>query len=121
MGDLLSVKECSVNLEWRGSAAVIAVAGEVDTTSAPFLETAVAECLSRKPAAVIIDLAETEFIGSAGISVLMSACTQAGDSGVGFGVAADSPATSRILNLLCLGDALNLHPDVATTLAALRK
>lgn len=112
MGEVTHDTDCRVDRAWLGPTIVLSVSGAVDMLTAPGLEKCVAACLNEKPAAVIIDLTDTEFLGSAGISVLVHACAQAGDRHIGFGVAADAPATSRPITLLGLDAALNLHSTV---------
>ena len=110
---------CHCRREWHGRTKIILVTGEVDMYSCPVVQEAVAASLIKKPDAIILDLAGTDFLGSAGISVLIRAREQADDVGIGFGVVADTPATSRIIDLLGLGDVLNLHPDLDEALASL--
>lgn len=112
MGDVTNDTECHVDHTWLGPTIVVSVSGALDMLTAPGLEKSVAACLDERPAAMIVDLTDTEFLGSAGISVLVHACALAGDRRIGFGVAADAPATSRPIILLGLDGALNLHPTV---------
>lgn len=112
MGDVTNDMDCHVNHIWLGPTVVVSVSGAVDMLTAPGLEKSVAACLDERPAAMIIDLTDTEFLGSAGISVLVHACSLAGDRRIGFGVVADAPATSRPITLLGLDGALNLHPTI---------
>lgn len=119
MGDEVDDYGCSINRVWRGRTAVVSVVGTVDFLSSPSLEDGLKACVAEEPAAVVVDLSETEFLTSAGISVLLDARAQAQDSGIGFGVVADAPATSRPITLLGLGEVLNLHADLDEALAAL--
>lgn len=87
--------------------------------TAPFVESGITGSLADRPAGIVVDLSQTEFLASAGIRALIHACTAAADKGVGFVVVADSPATSRPIQLLGLQDALHLHPGTDEALAAL--
>ncbi|QIS03113.1 anti-sigma factor antagonist [Nocardia brasiliensis] len=55
------------------STRVLAITGEIDMASAPRFQAAVDEALREQPAALVIDLSEVEFFGSAGLSVLLVA------------------------------------------------
>ena len=118
MGDMKTDSGCRVTREWLGTAVILRVAGVIDMLTAPCLESALAGCLEEKPAAMVVDLSDTEFLASAGIGALIHARTQAGDVPVGFAVVADSPATSRPLRLLGLDGVLNLHATVDEALAS---
>lgn len=54
-----------------GAARVLALRGELDLDSAPRLEAAFAEIASEPPQRLLIDLAECEFIDSAGLAALL--------------------------------------------------
>lgn len=111
--------ECHVDHEWRGRVVVLSVSGSVDMLTAPGLEHSLAACLAEEPAAMVVDLTDTAFLASAGLAALISACTKAGEHGVGFGVVADDAATSRPIKLVGLGEALNLHQSLDEALASL--
>jgi anti-sigma B factor antagonist len=119
MGDVSNAYGCRTSRAWLGPTAVISVAGTVDMLSSPSLAAALTACLDDNPVAMIVDLSETEFLASAGLSVLTSAAESAAESGIGFGIVADSPATSRPIKLIGLDKVLNLHPRLDTALAAL--
>ena len=53
-----------------GSAAILAVHGEVDLVSAPSLQSAIGEALMRGP--VVVDLSRVTFMDSSGVRVLDS-------------------------------------------------
>lgn len=109
---------CGVTKTWRGRTAILNVQGAVDMLNAQVLKSALAACLGEKPATVLVDLARTEFLASSGIRVLLWAQEQAGKAGIGFGVIADAPSTSRPIRLLGLAESLNLHADIEAAHAA---
>lgn len=110
---------CSVRKSWRGRTLILAVEGAVDMLTAQVLKSAIAASLGEKPNGLLVDLGDTDFLASSGIRVLLWGQEEAARAGIGFGVAADRPATSRPITLLGLAEALNLHSDVETALAAL--
>jgi ABC-type transporter Mla MlaB component len=60
-------------------AAVLSVAGAIDMVTAPQLQTHVDAALARRPAALVIDLSLVEFLGTAGIAVLVHVRNNAAD------------------------------------------
>ncbi|MEV0246654.1 STAS domain-containing protein [Nocardia sp. NPDC050712] len=52
---------------------IVAVRGEIDMASAPQLEAGLGEVLREAPAAMVIDMSDVGFLGSAGLSVLLGA------------------------------------------------
>jgi anti-sigma B factor antagonist len=88
--------------------AVVAVSGSVDMLTAPGLTEAIDSALAKKPNGLIIDLLKVEFLGSAGISVLMKTRDNLGES-IPFCVVADGPATHRPLTLLGINELMSLY------------
>ena len=87
--------------------AVVAVSGSVDMLTAPGLTEAIDSALAKKPKGLIIDLLKVEFLGSAGISVLMKTRDNLGES-IPFCVVADGPATHRPLTLLGINELMSV-------------
>jgi anti-sigma B factor antagonist len=87
--------------------AVVAVSGSVDMLTAPGLAEAIDSAVAKKPKGLIVDLLKVEFLGSAGISVLMKTRDNLGDS-IPFCVVADGPATHRPLTLLGIHEMMSL-------------
>ena len=97
--------------------AVVAVSGVVDMLTSPQLEAAIDAALERKPAGIVIDFTDVEFLASAGMGVLVAAHDKAG-SDVAFSVVADGPATSRPLKLVGIAEIVSLYPNLDEALAA---
>ena len=87
--------------------AVVAVIGSVDMLTAPGLTEAIDSALAKKPKGLIIDLLKVEFLGSAGISVLMKTRDNLGET-IPFCVVADGPATHRPLTLLGINELMSV-------------
>jgi anti-sigma B factor antagonist len=87
--------------------AVVSVSGSVDMLTAPGLAEAIDAALTKKPKGLIVDLSKVEFLGSAGISVLMKTRDNLGES-TPFCVVADGPATYRPLTLLGINELMCL-------------
>ena len=106
---------CSEN--WVGRVAVVAVSGELDMLTAPQVREAVQSALSQSPAGLIIDLTAVEFLGSAGMQVLMEAHNQTRGTETRFAVVADGPATSRPLKITGITDLIDLYSALDVALA----
>jgi len=87
--------------------AVVSVTGSVDMLTAPGLSEAIDTALAKKPHGLIVDLSRVEFLGSAGISVLMKTRDTLGET-TQFCVVADGPATHRPLTLLGINELMLL-------------
>jgi anti-sigma B factor antagonist len=98
--------------------AVVAVSGEVDLSTVPTLEAAIADALSPKPKALVVDLSGVDFLASAGLQTLVATQERISEDG-GFAVVADGPATSRPIQLTGLDQILSLYPTKAEAMAAL--
>ena len=98
-------------------AAVLAVAGAVDMVTAPQLQEHVNTILARRPTALVIDLSRVEFLGTAGIAVLVHVRNDAAD--MPFAVVAHGPATSRPLQLLGIDKIFPVYPLVAEAMHGL--
>lgn len=107
---------CAINEEWFDRTAVISVSGVLDMLTSPQLEAAISATIGKKPAAVIVDLSDVDFLASAGMGVLVAARDKVGT--VGFAVVASGPATSRPLKLVGLADVVGLYPTLEQARAA---
>jgi anti-sigma B factor antagonist len=98
-------------------AAVLSVAGAIDMVTAPQLQAHMDTALSRQPTALVLDLSLVEFLGTAGIAVLVHVRNNAAD--MPFAVVAHGPATSRPLQLLGIDEFLPVYPRVADAMHGL--
>ncbi len=98
----------------EGSAVIVTVYGEVDMNSAPQLQSALDEALRKQPAAVVLDMSEVGFLGSAGLSVLLTG-SQSGTAPLRVVVSA---AALRPIEVTGLDKLLALFPSVEAALAA---
>ena len=83
--------------------------------TAPQLRDAVQAVLGKNPAGLIVDLTDVDFLGSAGMQVLMEAHNQTNGVDTRFAVVADGAATSRPLKITGIADLIELFStlDVA--------
>lgn len=109
--------QCVVTERWVDRVAVISVSGVVDMLTSPQLESAIDAALEQRPAGVVIDFTDVEFLASAGMGVLVAAQDKAGQD-LSLRVVAEGPATSRPLKLVGVADIVSLHPSLDEALAA---
>ncbi|MGH3561957.1 MAG: STAS domain-containing protein [Mycobacterium sp.] len=109
----------TVSVEHRDGIAVIVVGGEIDMNTAPALEAAVADVLAEEPAALIVQLSAVDFMGSAGLRILVAAQQQIG-AGARVAVVANGPATRRPIQLTGLDETLSLYPTLDEAVTAVR-
>ena len=97
--------------------AVLAVSGEIDLATIPAFEAAIADALTQRPTALIVDLSGVDFLASSGLQALVA--TRESLAGAAqFAVVAHSPATSRPIQLTGLDQILSLHPTLADARSA---
>jgi anti-anti-sigma factor len=94
--------------KWVERVAVVSASGELDMLTAPQLRDAVQSALSKNPSGLIVDLTHVDFLGSAGMQVLMEAHNQTGGTETRFAVVADGSATSRPLKITGIADLIDL-------------
>lgn len=106
----LPATELAVTFAWRGRAAVLGVAGEIDLVSAPEFGEVVDAVLARGPEKLVVDLREVTFFCSAGLQVLASAHRRLAERALC--VVSDSPVTSGPLRTTGLDTWIGVHPTV---------
>ena len=80
--------------------------------TAPQLRDAVQSALGQDPSGLIVDLTEVDFLGSAGMQVLMEAHNQTGGTETRFAVVADGSATSRPLKITGIADLIDMFSSL---------
>ena len=94
--------------KWVERVAIVSASGELDMLTAPQLRDAVQSALSKNPTGLIVDLPGVDFLGSAGMQVLMEAHNQTGGTETRFAVVAEGSATSRPLKITGIADLIDL-------------
>lgn len=100
-----------VSVSRLGGLAVIAVSGMVDMLTAPLLAEKIAEALAEPPVVLVVDLSKVDFLGSAGMTILVAAHTHCTPP-ARFGVVATGPNTARPLHLVGLDSAFSVYPSL---------
>ena len=96
---------------WLGRTAVVSASGALDLLTSPQLDQLLTRTLEQRPAALIVDLTDVNFLGSAGMQVLVDAYESATPD-IGFAVVADGPGTSRPLKLIGLTEVFDVVPTL---------
>ena len=99
----------------RPPAVVLTVHGDVDMLTAPLLTASVDEALAENPPVLVVDLAEVEFLASAGLTALVT-ITQDRAAGDSLRIVAAGRATMRPIQLTGLERSLPLYPTVEAAL-----
>ena len=94
---------------------VVAATGAIDMLTAPHLQEVMNAALARDPARLILDMTDVDFLGSAGMQVLMVTRNNLGP-GTRFAVVADGPATSRPLKITGVADVVEMFPTLELAL-----
>ena len=82
----------------------VTVVGEVDTFTAPVLRASLDTQLEQQPTALVIDLCGVQFLGSAGLDVLVETQKSARSRDVGLRLVANTRAVTRPLEVTGLID-----------------
>ena len=105
----------------RPDAVVVAVEGEVDTLTAPRLESDLGEALqaaTTNAGTVVADLTGVTFLSSSGLAVLIQAARRAAATGVPLRLVAVTRAVTRPLAVTGADVLFDIHADVGSALAA---
>jgi anti-sigma B factor antagonist len=106
-------------LAFEDGIAVLKVGGDIDLATVSALQTAIDEALKPKPTGLVIDLTDVEFLASAGLQILVATHDNVRRSAQ-FAVVANSPATSRPIELTGLDQIFALYPTLDEALTAVR-
>ena len=105
----------------RPDVVLLAVDGELDTLTAPRLaedlDAALATALA-DGAALVVDLSDVMFLASSGLAVLVDGARQAGAAARRLHLVTASRVVSRPLEVTGADTLFDIHPDVASALAA---
>ncbi|WP_280238683.1 STAS domain-containing protein [Nocardia abscessus] len=93
---------------------IVTVHGEIDMASAPHLQSALDGALRDAPAAVVVDMSNVGFLGSAGLSVLLAASEATGSGGLRV---VPSDAARRPIEVTALDRLLTVFDSVEEALA----
>jgi anti-sigma B factor antagonist len=108
----------TTSVAYREGVAVVSIGGEIDLSTAPAFEAAIAKALGENPPALVIDLSEVAFMASVGLRILAATEEKTGKTSQ-VAVVADKPAASRPIQLTGLDNVISLYPTLNEALIAL--
>ncbi|MBP2704924.1 STAS domain-containing protein [Microbispora sp. RL4-1S] len=100
----------------HSNAVVVAVEGELDLFTAPFLREEVRDAIRDDGPSLVLDLAALSFMDSSGLSVLIEAWRISASQGGAVCLAAPQPPVARILKTTGLDRRIKIYPDVDTAI-----
>jgi anti-sigma B factor antagonist len=101
----------------RPDRALLTVRGELDTLTAPDLDSALRELLADRAATPVVDLTGVTFLASSGLAVLIQAAQRAEDTGRRVHLVVATRAVLRPLEVTGSDQLFTLHRDLGTALA----
>jgi anti-sigma B factor antagonist len=107
----------TTSLAHREGVAVVTIGGEIDLSTAPAFEAAIAGALDDDPPVLVIELSEVRFMASVGLRILAATQEKVSKS-ARVAIVADNPATSRPMQLTGLDKIISLYPTLDDALAA---
>jgi anti-sigma B factor antagonist len=104
----------------RARAALLTVAGEVDTLTAPALSEALTELLADPDDRVLVlDLTAVTYLASSGLAVLVKAVRQAAQRKVRLRMVTPPPPVRRPLSVTGSGSLFDMHESVDAALTGM--
>ena len=104
---------------WSGRTAVVTASGEVDLTNADGLREALLSALDRGARGLVVDMTQTTFLDSAGVTALVRASRRASAGNATLRLAVTAPAVLRVLNLVGIDQVISVYPGVSEAVASL--
>jgi anti-anti-sigma factor len=92
--------------------------GELDVATAPVLRERLASAFSARPAELVLDVSELEFVDSSGLGMLLSAQKRSLEGGVALSICGAGPQLSQLLVITGLVEVLNVAEAANEFLAA---
>ncbi len=97
---------------------VVDLRGEINSTAEAALSTAYSEADRRKPSAIVLNLANVDYINSTGIALIVGLLAQARKAGQRLLTCSVSPHYVEIFQITRLADYMGIYPDEASAVAA---
>jgi anti-sigma B factor antagonist len=110
-------QRCEVDVQTRSRSSVIAVKGDVDREAEGAVTAAYERAVATDPERVILDFADTDYINSSGIALIVSVLARARAEGRGVGAVGLSDHYREIFEITRLSDFIELYPDLETAVA----
>ena len=100
---------------------VVSAPDEIDVGNAAELRGALLAAAAEHQPVVVVDMADTEFLDSTGLNVLVRARKQADDDGAELRLVVRSAALHRVLNVTGVASMFRIYDNVEEALQAARR
>lgn len=110
----------ATSTELAGGIALVRVSGSLDSGPDQAVAAELDAVFEKRPGSVVLDLSPVDFMGSAGIALLINTRHRAARLGVAFAIVADNRCVLRPLQLSQVDGTLPLHPTLDEAVAAVR-
>jgi anti-sigma B factor antagonist len=94
----------SVKVEGSGSRVFVQLKGELDISTAPLLQTTLADVLGDTPEEIVLNLADVSYVDSTGLSLFITATKRARAQGGKLVLQNPQESTQRLLEITNLTD-----------------
>lgn len=108
----------SVSTRTAESCTVVAVAGDLDISTAPDLRAALVDVINADAPMVVVDLTEVQFLDSTALGVLVGSYTTVRNHSGRFAIVNDHEAVLKVLRITALHDVLGVQPTLDGAIAA---
>ncbi len=98
---------------------MVRVPAEIDLTNADAVREALLAALNQAARALIVDMTDTTFCDSAGITALVRAARRAAATGAAIRLAVSAPPVLRVFTLVGIDRLIEIHPSVDAARASL--
>lgn len=100
---------------------LLALSGRLDTASEAVVAPQVLQAIEECGTGIIFDLAQVDFVSSAGLRLLVQAFKKTGTQGKKLAMVQTQPAVYKIFKLAALEEVFNLYQDSASAVEAVWK
>jgi len=112
------VRSGHLPVNWHGQLAVITMPEEIDMSNGAEIQDGLLAALGEHPEVLVVDMTATTFCDSAGVRAIMLSHRQAAAEGSELRLVISSPGVHRVFSIIGAGQLVQIHPDLASALAA---
>ena len=113
---VLQTARMNITESKHGGTLVIAPSGRLDTTSTPAFQERLLNCIAGGGTSVLLDLADVDYISSAGLRALLIATKRVQAGGGRFAICALADNVREVFQISGFYTILDIHADRATAL-----
>lgn len=102
---------------YRDGASILAIAGRIDTATAPALEQAINQEIERQNRRILLNFSQVTYISSGGLRVLLATAKKLKNPGDRFALCSLSAEVAKILKLAGFTSIFSISPTEGEALA----